>query len=262
MTRILTIACVLWLEMIRRKDIYVLLILLGAILGCLVSLDVFGLGGVVSYVMDIGLLMAWVFGWILAINIGSREIPQEEARGTIFHLLAKPVARFEFVFGKWLGAWSIVCASVFLFYALIIAVVLGKHGTFNLAVLSQAYILHCAALAVLTAVALAFSTRMNHDAAASISFVLTAASFLVVPRIPEFMANEMGLRADLLMFLYNLLPHFEIFDMRMRVAHGYGPISWQVFTMVFAYGMALTAFFVLAGWVAYRNKRFSRGSQV
>ena len=44
MTRILTLAWLVWLEMIRRKDIYVLLILLTAFLVTLMTLDLFGLG--------------------------------------------------------------------------------------------------------------------------------------------------------------------------------------------------------------------------
>jgi ABC-type transport system involved in multi-copper enzyme maturation permease subunit len=260
MTRIGTIAYTLWLEMIRRKDIYVLLILLGSLLITLVSLDVFGLGGVVGYIKDVGLLAAWILGWILAISMSSRELPQEEARGTIFSLLAKPVTRFEIVAGKWLGAWTVVCTAVMLFYLLVVAVVLGKRGSFNVATLLQGYLLHCALLAFLCAAGLAFSTRLNRDAAASITFVLSTASFLVVPRIPEFMVSETGVRASLLMFLYNLLPHFEVFDMRMLIAQGYGRISWRIFVMVLAYGMALTSCTILAAWILYRNKRFSRGS--
>jgi ABC-type transport system involved in multi-copper enzyme maturation permease subunit len=260
MTRILTITQTVWLEMMRRKDIYVLFILLGALLVILVSLNIFGLSGAVGYVKDIGLLIAWIFAWVLAVNISSRELPQEESRGTVFSLLAKPITRFELIVGKWLGAWSIVSAATLLFYATIAGVILAHGGSFSVVTLFQGVLLHCAALAVLSAIGLAFSTRMNHDAAATVAFVLTGSSFLVVPRIPEFMAHEVGLRADLLMFLYNLLPHFEVFDMRMRIVHGYDPINWSIFGAVVCYGVLLTALFVCLAWLGYRNKRFSRGS--
>jgi len=246
--------------MIRRKDIYVLFILLGALLVILVSLNVFGLSGAVGYVKDIGLLITWVFAWVLAVNISSRELPQEESRGTIFQLLAKPITRFELILGKWLGAWSIVATAALLFYVLVAGVTIARGGSFNVETLCQGFILHCVALAVLSAIGIAFSTRMNHDAAATVAFVLTGASFLVVPRIPEFMAREVGLRADLLMFLYNLLPHFEVFDMRMRIVHGYDPVNWGIFGAVVCYGVLLTALFVFLAWLGYRDKRFSRGS--
>lgn len=258
MLRIWTIAYMIWLEVIRRKDVYVLLILLGALLVSLVSLDIFGLGGVVRYVTDVGLLMAWIFGWILAISVSSRQLPQEESRGTIFSLLAKPIGRFEVVVGKWLGSWGIVCASTALFYLLVAGIVLVKGGRIHPVSLLQGYLLHSFALGIMSAVAVAFSTRMNKDAAASISYVLTGAAFVVVPRIPEFMAWESGLRGGILMFLYNLMPHFEVFDMRKRIVHDYGPAEWRIIALVAAYGVALMALFVLMAWLAYRKKLFSR----
>jgi ABC-type transport system involved in multi-copper enzyme maturation permease subunit len=258
MLRIRTIAWIIWLEVIRRKDVYVLLVMLGALLVTIVSLDIFGLGGVVRYVTDIGLLMVWIFGWILAISVGSRQLPQEESRGTIFSLLAKPITRFEVVTGKWLGSWTIVSASTILFYSLVIGVVLVKGGRIHPVALLQGCVLHSLVLGIISAVAIAFSTRMNKDAAASISYVLTAAAFVVVPRIPEFMTREVGLRGNILMFFYNLMPHFEVFDMRKRIVHDYGPVEWKWFALVTAYGVALISLFLLMAWVAYRKKCFSR----
>ncbi len=111
MTRVWILARIVWLEMLRKKDIYVLFILLAALLVAMISLDVYGLGQVSGYVKEIGLLGAWILGWILAINTSVRQLPQEENRGTVFPLLAKPVSRFELVLGKWLGAWVVVCAA-------------------------------------------------------------------------------------------------------------------------------------------------------
>jgi len=260
MTKILTLAHIVWLDTIRRKDVYVLLVLMGCLLAALVSLNVFGLGGVVAYILHIGLLMTWLFGWILAVNVSARELPQEETRGTIFSLLAKPITRLDLVLGKWIGAWSVVTAALLLLYALVLAVVLARGGYARPLVLAQGFVLHSVAVGVMAALAIAFSTRMNHDAAASLSYVVTAASFLMVPRIPAFLAQESGLRANLLMALYNLLPHFEVFDMRRRITFDYGPVAWGAFFEALAYGVAFIVFLLTLAWLAYRHKRFSRGS--
>ena len=267
MTRILTIAKIVWLQIIRRKDVYVLLILLAALLVTLVSLDIFGLGGIAGYIKDVGLLMAWVFGWILVINVSSRELPQEEGRGTIFPLLAKPVTRFDIVAGKWLGAWSVAAAATLLFYLLVAGVVLlslpadlPASVALNPGALLQAYALHCAALAVLAGLGVAFSTRMNHDAAATIAYVLSGTAFVVVPRVPEFLVKQSGLSNWVLMVLYHLMPHFELFDLRKRVVHNYGPAPAATFCLVCLYGALLTCAVILIAWMAYRRKRFSRGS--
>ena len=260
MTKIGTIAHLVWLEVIRRKDVYVLLVLLGCLLLALASLNVFGLGGVVAYVLQIGLLMTWVFAWILAVNVSSRELPQEEIHGTIFPLLAKPITRMELLLGKWAGAWSVVTTATALFYALVLAVVLVRGGYTNPVAVAQGFILHSVAIGIIVALAIAFSTRLNHDAAAALTYVATAASFLIVPRIPAFLAVETGLRASLLMLLYNLLPNFEVFDMRRRITFDDGPAAWSTFFLALAYGLALAMVLLTIAWMAYRHKRFSRGT--
>ncbi|MBN1674743.1 MAG: ABC transporter permease subunit [Kiritimatiellae bacterium] len=260
MIRVLTIARTVWLEMIRRKDIYVLLILLVSLLFVLMSLNVFGLNGLVRYVMDTGLLMTWVFGWILAVNISTRQLPREESSGTVFPLLAKPVARGELVAGKWLGAWSIASAALLVFYAIILLLVRLRGGTFNPATVLQAYALHAGALALVSAIGVLLSTRMNYDAAASMTYVLTLGAFLVVPRVPHFALNERGLTRSGLLALYYLLPHFELFDCRRRLVHAWGPARWSSVAIILVYASVLVALCLTLGWLAYRRKRFARGT--
>ena len=260
MRRACTIASIVWLGLARKKDVYVLLILLGAMLTAVVSLDIFGLGGVVGYVTDIGLLLAWLFSWILAVSITTRELPQEEAKGTIFPLLAKPLRRIELLGGKWLGCWSVVAVATLTFYGLVAMVIAIKGGRMDPRVMIQGYILHLAALAIVVAAGLAFSTRMNHDAAGTMTYVATGAAYLIIPRISEFLIGITGWRGTVMMVLYYLAPHFEIFDMRRRMVHGYGVLSWTVFVGILAYGMLFTTLLLLVAWLLYRRKRFVRGS--
>jgi len=257
--RVLAVAVVVWMGAIRRKDVYVILVLLGALLGAVVSADVFGLGGVVTYVKDVGLLLAWIFGWILAVMTASRELPAEESRGTIFALVAKPVSRLDIILGKWLGAWSMTTCAVALFYLLVVAAVAGRGGHFDTRALLQGMLLHSLCLAVLAALGVLFSTRLNSDAATALTAVVSAASFLVVPRIPELQAADPEAGAWRLDLLYHLLPHFEVFDMRLRMVHDFGPVDAGTLLEILGYGVSLTALLIALAWLAYRNKPFNRG---
>lgn len=259
MTRILTIASVVWIETIRKKDAYVLLTLLAVLLFALLSVDVFGLGGVAGYVKQIGLLFAWAFAWILAVTVSARELPQEEKQGTIYPLLAKPLTRFELVVGKWLGAWTVVSLCTCCFYAVIVLVAYMRESPFRWDSLLQGYLLHCAALAIICAIAMALSTRMNFDAASTFAFAVTGAAFLILPRIPNLMTLEAGLRGKALYVLYYALPHFELFDLRQRLVFDDGPAPWTVILQVLVYGAIMAAAFLLLAWIGYRNKRFARG---
>lgn len=260
MSRIWALAGLVWLEMQRRKDIYVLFILIAALLVGAVSLNVFGLGGATGYVMDAGLLAAWILGWVLAVSISVRQLPQEEARGTVFVLLAKPVTRLEVVVGKWLGAWLTVSVAVAGFYAAVWAVTLLKGGAFDPVCVLQALVLHLMALGVVIAVGIALSTRLNADAAAALAYTTTGAAFLVLPHVPAFLVGEKGVSGVLLQVLYYLMPHFELFDLRRRLVHAWGPAAWDVWAGVMAYGAVLTAVMLLLAWIGYRRRRFSRGN--
>lgn len=262
MKRVMAIAYIVWLDLLRKKDLYVLFILLAALLVTLVSLNIFGLGHATGYVKDIGLLLTWIFGWILSVSITARQLPTEESRRTIFPLLAKPLTRGQLIMGKWVGAWSVVASATAAFYILTTLIVVGMGGHLPTSVLLQAFALHATALGVVCAMALVFSTRMNSDAASTLTYVLSGASFLIVPRIPQLMAKESGLWSDLLLVLYNLLPHFEAFDMRRRIVHDYGRMPPGLFALSLLYGIVLIASFLLIAWIAYRKKHFSRGSML
>lgn len=260
MIRVLTIAWVGLLEIIRRKDLYVLLILLVALLFVLMSVNVFGLGAMVRYVADIGLLFAWVFSIVLAVSMSGRQLPQEEARGTIYPLLAKPVTRAQLITGKWLGTWMASAVATGVFYLLIFALLKLRGGVFSEFCAVQAILLHVVFLGCVTALTLACSTRMSYGAAASVSYLGIAASFFVAPEVPGMVMHAQGVSATALMALFYGLPHFNLFDLRQRLVHDWGPAPWPTVGMIVLYGALWTALLLGLAWLGYRRKRFRRGT--
>jgi Cu-processing system permease protein len=258
--KVLAIAIVVWLDSLRRKDAYVFLVLLAGLLVALTSVDLFGLGGAALYVLDVGLLLCWLFGWILTINAGCRELPQEENRGTVYMLLAKPVSRLELLVGKWLGAWSGAVTAVLLLYLATALLAAARGAVFSVTVLVQAWLLHAVALAILAALGLAVSTRLNRDAATTLSGVLSAAAFLLVPQVPALLQQSAPWAQTPLMVVYYVLPHLELFDIRQQVVHGHGGLAAGTLLTLIAYGLACTAALLLVAWLAYRQKRFDRAA--
>jgi ABC-type transport system involved in multi-copper enzyme maturation permease subunit len=258
MKKVRVIAWIAWMEMLRRKDLYVLLILLGALLVWLTSLDVFGLGSTGRHVKDAGLSIAWLFAWLVGIHVSARQLPDEERRGTIFTLLARPVTRLQVLLGKWAGAWSATLCACASFYLLVIAVAAPAGASFAPTALLQALVLHALLLAVLTAFAVALSARLHADAAAALAYVFSGAAFLLAPRIPAMLVHADGFSGLALNVLYHLLPHLELFDMRKRLVHDYGPMPWGPWTLVALYGLLWAALLLALAWLAFRNRRFER----
>ena len=260
MIRILTIAKVVWLEMLRRKDLYVLTILLVALVGYLVSIDVFGDSGASRYVAEIGFSLTWLFSWILTINLAARQLPSEERSGTVFPLLAKPVTRRELIAGKWLGAWLASISATAFFYLVTAIVVSGRGGDLGLLPATQAFTLHAGMLGVLAAMAVALTTRLGQAAATTLCYILAGVSFLLVPRIPQSMAAVQGFDEFLVAAGYFALPNFELFDMRRRLVHGWGPAPWPAFAASVGYAVLWSAVFLGLAHLGYRHKFFRRGN--
>lgn len=258
MMKTIIIAQTVWRETLRRKDLYVLIALLLAFFLTLISLNVFGLRGLVGYVKELGLLLVWIFSWFLTIGISARQLPQEEKSGTIFSLLAKPVGRAELIIGKWLGAWSVAGAATLCFYLILAGIVLARGGILNPLLTAEAWLLHCGFIGVLAALAILFSTRLNSDAAATMAAILSGAAFLVLPQTPRLVGAASGWSRDGLLIIYYSLPHLEIFDLRQRLAQDWPALAWRPGLMIMAYGLLLVAIFLALGWLAYRRKKFYR----
>ncbi len=252
------IAQVVWLDWLRRKDFYILLALLCALLLVLTTLDLFGLRGSARYALDIGLLLTWIFSWYLAVNAGARELPAEETRGTIFILLSKPVHRAHLLVGKWLGAWSSAGVALLAFYGVSWGLSASQGVSLSPWLMFQAVVLHLFAIAVFAGLGILFSTRMSRDAAAVLAGMAGAAALVLPPRLPQMLAKADPFSGMAMEFLYYALPHLELFDLRRRLVHEFGPLDTGIFMALVLYGVLLTVIILLLSWGAYRRKSFSR----
>lgn len=260
MIRILTIARVVWLEMLRRKDLYVLSILLVAMVLYLISIDVFGETKAFRYVAEIGFSLTWFFSWVLTIGLASRQLPSEERAGTVFPLLAKPVTRMELIAGKWVGSWLAALSATMIFYLVTLVVVSVRGGEVDVGTSLQAFALHACMLGVLSSLAIALSTRLSQAAATTLCYMLAGIFFVLVPRIPESLATEQGFSDVIVSAAYFGLPNFELFDMRRRMVHGWGPAPWVAFAASVGYAAVWCSVLLGLAHLGYRNKFFRRGN--
>jgi len=100
---------------------------------------------------------------------------------------------------------------------------------------------------------------LHADAALALAYILTGAVFLVVPQVPRLLTGAGPVAGTALLALYYGCPHFELFDLRQRLIHDWGPADWTTVAEVSFYGAVWAALFVLLAWLGYRRKRFVRG---
>ncbi len=135
-----------------------------------------------------------------------------------------------------------------------------RGGVFDRGCLAQALLLHLSLLGCVSAISLAFSTRLTYGAAATMAYVFIGAAFTITPQVPELVVQEKGFTVNALLVLYYGLPHFELFDLRQRLVHEWGAAPWGAVLQVFLYGVVWTAILILLSWFGYRRKRFQRGN--
>ena len=122
MNKAFAIAGVVIKELYRRKDFYVLLVLTAVITSLLGMVNFFNDPRIVRYLKEICLLLIWISSLVICITTAARQIPAERESRTIFPLLAKPVTRWDVIFGKFLGCWiacAIALAVFYLFFAIV-----------------------------------------------------------------------------------------------------------------------------------------------
>jgi ABC-type transport system involved in multi-copper enzyme maturation permease subunit len=262
MNNIIIIAQTVWLEMLRKKDLYIVLILLAFLTALLTAINAFGTKVPSSYILDIGLLMTFLLSITLSITLASRQFPSEIRSGTIFTMLTKPIGRLEFLLGKWLGSWGSLILANTLFYLIVAGVTLTRGLVFDPGTLFQVYLLHNALLGIIAAMALCFTLLLSHGAGSTLTYISIMLTYLFLPRIPHLMIHESGWRAKCMLLLYYAAPHLELFDMRARVLHNWGPLQPGILAGTIAYGLLITAGFLTLSWLIFKNKRFQRGSLV
>lgn len=130
MNKSFAIGGVVIMELYRRKDFYVLLVLTAVITGLLGSVSFFNDPKIARYLKEVCLLLIWISSLVICITTAARQIPTEKENRTIFPLLAKPVTRWQVVFGKFLGCW-LACGIALLVFYLFFAIVSESRGRDN-----------------------------------------------------------------------------------------------------------------------------------
>jgi ABC-type transport system involved in multi-copper enzyme maturation permease subunit len=159
-----------------------------------------------------------------------------------------------------LGSWGIISVATMAFYLLVALIVKARGGNISPVMWLQGFILHTWALAIIASMGIALSTRLNYDASATLAYIISAVSILLIPRIPVLVATERGFIADIWLFLYNVLPHFEIFDLRRGIVHNFPSVANKLILLCLGYGVCWIVVFLSLAWIAYKNKPFSRVS--
>ena len=125
--RILVISKLTVLENSRKQVFHVLLIAALAIICASTLLSFFTLGVQLKILKDLSLTSIIFCGGMLAVALASAGLPGEIEHRTLYPILARPIRRWEFIFGKYLGTLATIYSGLIVI-AFAFGIILVRYG--------------------------------------------------------------------------------------------------------------------------------------
>jgi len=227
-------------EAIRDRLLYAILVFAVISIGGSKAIGWVMVGEDIKVMTDIGFASVAFFSVLIAIFVGTGLVHREIDKKTLYTVLARPVHRWEFLVGKYAGLMLTVLTNMaimsvlFLVYLKIMGLVTVA-GTDNVAppVLTymnlQALVLTVAELAVVTAIAVFFSSASTPVLSAILTTIAYAAGhtsdwiMIMVEMLEPAPGAELTfwhwLGQWILTAVYYLVPNLEIYNIRNLAVH-------------------------------------------
>ena len=252
--RIVHIASNTFREAVRDRVLYnliafALLMSGAAVLVGQISIDIERL-----VVINLGLTAVSLFGLVIAIFIGIGLVSKEIDKRTLYTVLSRPVRRWEFIVGKFLGlagtlAVNTVCMAIGVFGALLYVSHHFQKADGWLLIALYFIILQ---LLIITALALLFSSFSSPLLSAVFAFAL-----FVIGCFAEDLRGFAGMTRGITRWLATgaayLVPNFSALNVISSVAHQQ-PVSGQLIVYNTAYALIYAAM-ALSGAVLVFERR-------
>jgi Cu-processing system permease protein len=250
--RILAVASNTFKETIRNRIL--VNILLFAVFLILLSMVVgeWSIHNQVKVIKDFGLSAMSLFGLLIAIFIGIRLMVQEMEQRTIYLILSKPIRRWEFVLGKYLGLAATLAVNVALMALALWGLGLVREGRIDTALAPAVGLIYLEIL-LIVAFALLFSTITSPTLAAVFTLCI-----YVIGHTTSFIREFTLVNPDqgahwLLRVIYLVMPNLENLNLKMAsVEHIALPPHAAAFGAL--YGAGYIAFVLALTVLIFENK--------
>jgi ABC-type transport system involved in multi-copper enzyme maturation permease subunit len=210
MGKVITIGLNTFREAVRNKVLYSLLFFALVLIVGSLAFGRLSVHEEVRLTFDLGLGGMSLFSIIIAIFVGVNLLYKELERKTVYSLLPKPVHRYQFVLGKYLGMVLTLAVQIAIMTLVLMGVVALQGGELTLALFKMVALIFLEVM-VVTAVAVLFSSFSTPF----LSGMFTAGIFLLGRSVDDILAAANKLESSgvawLLEFLGRVVPNLRLF---------------------------------------------------
>jgi ABC-type transport system involved in multi-copper enzyme maturation permease subunit len=212
------------------------------------------LGEQVRITQDIGLAAISILSFLIAILIGTGIVYREIERRTVYTVVSKPIHRWQFIVGKFLGLNATVSILVVMMTVVLLIANWIASGGFHPQILT-AVLLTWMELTLLTALSILMSTLCSPILGAVFTLMLyfighTSADLKGLAE--RFGSTSIKVTADL---IYYALPNLEYLNVRSKVIHGVSVEPGYV-AFASAYALLYTLAFLIIAVLVFERKEF------
>lgn len=236
-----------FIELLRRRDIYVLLILMSIFSAGMLLARVVGVtdAATSAFLLNLGMTMAQYFAHVLALLMAVRGLSAERENRTLFSLLACPVSRTAILAGKWLASW-LGGLTVFLVLLLLAWIPAPKIEEPDRLLLVQTLVLQVLSLGLITALGLWLSLFMPH----SLALIVTGGWYFAGHILIGFVKGGGAVHSWLSAYLVD----FNRLNLVTRYTDGIAALDPLTLAGLMLYAMLFMAVFLVTGTVTFHRR--------
>ena len=251
-SRIWAVALTTLRETLRNKILLHIAGFAAAMLALSWVVSNWSLGEPQKIITDLGLTVTALAGVTIALFTGVVLVYGEVERRTILPLLAKPLARGEFILGKFFGFSAAVMLVYLGMNAALILLLWGVGRPPSGQLIAAAY-LSAWEVELVVALALMFSTFSTPTLSALYTVMLFIAGRFSGD-IKLFLAhNPLASAKPVLTAVYAVVPHLSAFNLRREAVHSL-TVGWEQLWYPTLYGALYCLMVLVIAAMAFRNR--------
>lgn len=254
MNRLIAIIWNTFRETIRDKILYNLLIFSLLLIGSTMFLQNLTVAYNRQVMDDLGLAFTGIFGTMIAIFVGIGLVYKEIDRRTIYTIVSKPIPRYKFLLGKFLGLQLTLLFNVAVMTVLMFATSFLTFKSVHWYLLWAIAFLFIE-LMVIASIAMMFSTFTTPTLSAifTLSFWLTGH---LVGDMRQFAMHAKDISVIKTFYiLTRIFPDLERFNLKSWATYG-DPLDYKAVLLSVALGLGYSVFFLGIAALIFQRRDF------
>jgi ABC-type transport system involved in multi-copper enzyme maturation permease subunit len=212
MRKVMAIALAVVSDALRRKVVWAVIVFAALLAVAIPSLPSYGTGVDAAVFRDFAIALTFAASLVVVIALSVTRVPNEVERRTVFTILGRDVARWQYLLGTWIGVVLVMAGVELAFLAVTVGIGWITYGepAFQLAEASLAILLECG---IVAAFCIMVTARLGVVTAA-----VAALAFLFIGHSVSGLASGGAEGATAPWWV----PSLDVFNVINPVAHGTG----------------------------------------